>query len=75
MSRSYTCVAAIDHVVDVSSVVRIVDFSRAPSRVSRDGRDLERGVLLLFTGVRYERQIEPAGPCTEVGQTRRRRRR
>jgi hypothetical protein len=75
MSRSHTCVAAVDHVANVSSVVSMADFSRPPSRISRDERDRQGGVLLLFTGVRYERQIEPAEPVAEGGRTRRRRRR
>ena len=73
MSRSRDCAAGADHAALVPNVVSMADYPRAATRIRRDGPDCDRGVLLLFTGVRYERQIEPADPVAE-GERRRRRR-
>jgi hypothetical protein len=63
MSKNYASVAA-DHDATRGSVVA---FSEAPRRrqLKSFERDDRRGVLLLFTGIRYERQIEPAEPHFE----------
>jgi hypothetical protein len=75
MSKNYESVAAVDHVANACSVVRMSDFSRRATRITASDRDERRGVLLLYTGVRYERQIEAAEPVIDDGRERRRRRR
>jgi hypothetical protein len=78
MSKSYASVAANDDIAPKGLVVSMADHARSSaSGYSRSEveRDQRRGVLLLFTGVRYERQIEPPEPVAEDGRTRRRRRR
>jgi hypothetical protein len=79
MSKSYASVAANDHIAKTGLVVSMADHARRSSgshpRSIEAERDQRRGVLLLFTGVRYERQIEPSEPVSEGGQARRRRRR
>lgn len=57
-----------------AAIVDIRDFAR-PSRLRFGEDDGSRGEVLLFTGVRYERQIEPSDPVAGNGQGRRRRRR
>lgn len=56
-----------------AAVVSIRDFARPARAPQRE--DDRRGVLLLFTGVRYERQIEPADPVAGKGRRPRRGRR
>jgi len=75
MSKNHVSVAAADHVANSCSVVRMSDFPRRATRVTASERDDRRGVLLLYTGVRYERQIEAVEPDFYDGQERRRRRR
>jgi hypothetical protein len=75
MSKNYESVAAVDHVANACSVVRMADFPRRATCVNASKRDDRRGVLLLYTGVRYERQIEAVEPDVYDGQERRRRRR
>ena len=59
----------------------IVPFPHAASRANRRplGADEPRGVVVLFTGVRYDRKPElppgPFGPLASHGSPRRRRRR
>jgi hypothetical protein len=77
MSKSYASVAANDDIARTGHVVSMADHARSSASGYLRGaeRDERRGVLLLFTGVRYERQIEPPEPVAEGRQTRRRRRR
>lgn len=75
MSKNYESVAAVDHVANACSVVRMADFLRRATRISASDRDERRGVLLLYTGVRYERQTEAVEPVIDDGRERRRRRR
>ncbi|HSP26498.1 MAG TPA: hypothetical protein VLQ65_15115 [Saliniramus sp.] len=78
MSKSYARVAANDDIPRTGLVVSMADHARGSAGAysrSEAERDERRGVLLLFTGVRYERQIEPPEPVADDGRTRRRRRR
>jgi hypothetical protein len=66
MSNIIPSVATADHVASRDSVVQFSDFPRRRQLRSFE-RDERRGVLLLFTGIRYERQIEPDETAAEDG--------
>ena len=56
---------------------RVLTFER-PERATRRSRRVEGepvGQILLFTGVRYERYVEPNRPHSEPGGRKRSRRR